>query len=400
MKQNIMRKDIISIVGGVFCAGVIFLASCTKQDHFYKEFMVERTYIGKPDSIWIQPGEYRMQVGWLTPQDSEAKDLIIRWSNSDSLVIPIDHDQETQSIIIPNLEERDYVFNAYTIDGKGNRSLNMELNAPVFGDEYRNTLVERALSHSVIFPTDSIGFVFGGTGQLQTLYGTEVEYTDNEGVKQKVIMRATSTIGVIYDVDPNQEITVRTAYRPHPNAFEYFYFESEPVEVDLVETKRNTLTFGSTGYLDGIYVDFNFVRGFLIADIPRPTGKDIDMAYALGSGSRGNLFTIDGNGFSAFAAAWQSQIAQWPIRNAARMKRSTLAVYDALDENNRDQMIAAYESETSAVADRLSNMALDQVVLLHSEDRDLYIAMKVIRTPPAVSGALGDFTIEFKISRP
>lgn len=397
-----MRKNSISVIAGIFCAGVLFLISCTKQDHFYKDFVVDRNYIGKPDSIWVQPGEYRVLVGWVTPKDSEAKDIIIRWSRTDSVVMAIDHNVEEQSVIIDNLEERDYIFNAYTTDRKGNRSLLMELSIPVFGDVYRSTLKERELSHSVFFPSDSIALVWNGKGLLETLYGSEIEYTDHTGAKQKVISQSTSTIGALHGVDSDEPITIRTTYRPHPNALDYFYLEPEVVDLNAI--KRTSLTFSSVSYTDAIYVDFKYARGFLIGDVPRRVGKDIDMAYALGAGSRGNLFTIDGEGFAAFASAWQSQIAQWPIRNAANMKldrtAGAVALYDGLDEMDREQMATAYNNSTSAPLKRLSSLRVDDVIFLHSSDRDLYVAIKVTGTPPNVSGALGDFTIEFKVSRP
>ncbi|TJZ62003.1 hypothetical protein FAZ15_05685 [Sphingobacterium olei] len=405
-----MRKNSISLIAGIFCAGVLFLISCTKQDHFYKDFVVDRNYIGKPDSIWVQPGEYRALVGWVTPTDSEAKDIIIRWSQTDSVVKAIDHNVAEQSVIIDNLEERDYIFNAYTTDRKGNRSLLMELSIPVYGDVYRATLKERELSHSVFFPSDSIALVWNGKGLLETLYGSEIEYTDHAGVKQKVVSESTSTIGALHGVDPDEPITIRTTYRPHPNALDYFYLEPEVVDLNAI--KRTSLTFSSVSYTDAIYVDFKYARGFLIGDVPRRVGKDIDMAYALGAGSRGNLFTIDGDGFAVFASAWQSQIAQWPIRNVGKFKRlpsnaESVALYESLDEMDREQMAAAYNNSTVAESNRLfgtiaANTILkpNDVALLWSADRDLYIAIKVTGTPPPVSGALGDFSIEFKVSKP
>jgi len=45
-----------------FCS--LLLLSCKKQDHFYKEFIEggEIIYVGKADSILVQPGKNRMKL--------------------------------------------------------------------------------------------------------------------------------------------------------------------------------------------------------------------------------------------------------------------------------------------------------------------------------------------------
>lgn len=397
-----MRKNITSIIGGVFCAGILLLTSCTKMDHFYKDYVVERTYIGKPDSIWVKPGENRVQVGILTPKDPAAQDLVVKWNgNADSVILPIDHSKATNSIILQNLEERDYVFNAYTRDALGNRSLIMELSSSVYGGTFRNTMREWNYSHSVVF-SDSVVIVWAATNLLpETLLGNEFEYTDDKGVQQTVFVDRSEMTTILYDADPNEEVKVRSVYMPHANAFENFYTETNAL--DFATSKLNTLTFSSTTYTDAAYVDFNLLRIFPESGATLNSSV-IDMAYALGAGSRGNLFTIDGTGFSAFAANWQALIASWPVRNVARMKlergADALALYDSLDETNREDMVATFTNSTATASTRLSSLAVDDIILLHSSDRGLYVAIKVVGTPPNVSGALGDFVIEFKVSRP
>src|SRR5690606_17197972 len=214
-----MRKNIVSIISGIFCVWAIFLTSCTKMDHYYKDYVIERTYVGKPDSIWVQPGDQRVRIGILTPKDAEAKDLVISWG-TDSMVVPIDHNVERQFILVEDLEERDYVFNAYTIDRKGNRSLPIELSTTVYGDAFRNTMRERNLSYSVVFP-DSIAIIWTEATLLpEALLGNEIEFTDNAGVKQNIFVPRTQMITMLHDADPDKAITLKSAYRPHANAFE------------------------------------------------------------------------------------------------------------------------------------------------------------------------------------
>lgn len=394
-----IKKEIISRMMWIFCIGGLFMASCTKMDHLYKDYIIERNYVGKPDSIWIQPGDQRVQIGILIPRDAEAKDLVIRWDESDSLVVAIDRSAEKQFVIIDNLEERSYLFDAYTRDGGGKRSLPMELNTNVYGDVYRSTIQDRDFSHSVVFP-DSIALLWEAA-QQETLYGMEIEFTDRDGQEQKILSLASALISVFQNADVDKPISVRSVFRPQTNAFEYFY--TEPILVDLAATKRNTLTFTSRGYEDAAFVDFNLVRTFGQEEVPNPTGAVLDMCYALGSGSRGNLLTMNSPSFSLFSANWQGLISSWSVRNEASMKLNrgvaAVALYDGLDEQDRDQMIAAYENSAAVANTRLTILTVNDVVLLHSEDRDLYIAIKVLATPPAQSGTFGNFVIEFKISR-
>lgn len=395
-----MRKNIVSILGGLFCTGVLFITSCTKMDHFYKDYVIERTYTGKPDSIWIQPGDGRIQIGMLTPKDPAAKNIVVRWNQTDSIVMAIDHDATQNFIVIDNLEERDYIFNAYTVNDLGARSLPMELSTNVYGDNFRNTMRERAFTHSVVLG-DSIAVIWAPSTLLpEIVLGNEIKFTDKNGAPQQVFEPRSKVITILHEVDPTKPITVRTVNRPHSNAFENFY--TAALDLDLVETKRNTLTFSSTSYTDAVYVDFHYLRTFLEAGLPTPLGADIDVAYALGAGSRGNLFAMDGTGFGSFASAWQTFIDTWPVQNVGRMKlvKNAGAQYDVLDETDRGQMMAAYTSSTATASTRLQSLAVNDLVLMHVVDKDLYVAMKVIATPPPVSGALGDLVIEVKVSRP
>lgn len=377
------------------------MTSCTKMDHYYKDYVIERTYIGKPDSIWVQPGNQRVQVGILTPKDPAATQLVVRWG-ADSAVMNIDRSKDENSILIENLDERDYLFNAYTVDESGNRSLIMELNAPVFGSNFASTLRERTFSHSVRFG-DSLAVVWNSAALFpENFVGNELAFTDKSGNTKTVFVAKDDNVTILHSPDVALPVTIQSVYSPHENAFENFYTTAE--ELDVVASRRTSLTFSSTTYTDAMYIDFKYVQMYLEANVPTPVGADIDMAYALGAGSRGNLFTMDGTGFSAFSSNWQAAINAWDVRNYARMKldRTETAndLYEALDENNRQQMIDAYDNAAGAASTRLSSLAVGDIIFLNSADRGIYVAMKVVGTPPAVSGALGDFTIEFKVSRP
>lgn len=400
--MNMKTRKFIRIVGSALGVLLLSLGSCTKMDHYYKDLVIERTYIGKPDSIWVKPGNQRALIGLLTPKDPAATKMVVKYNTSDSVVISLNRQVDSTSVILDNLEERDYVFQVFTMDDQGNRSLEMELLSSIFGPRYISTLRERTYTHSVGF-TDAMAVVSSSAALFPENYlGDEVQYTDGEGNVQKVFVARDQYTGMLEGVNRDIPVTIRSVYRPHEHAMENMY--TDPVSMDLNQMKRNTLTFTSDGYLDAAYVDFLYVQTFLEANVPTPVGADIDMCYALGAGSRGNMFAMDGTGFSAFASAWQAAINAWDVRNVARLKlnrgEDALTLYEGLDENNRTQMIAAYENSSATASTRLSSLMVDDIILLHSSDRGLYVAMKVLATPPAVSGAPGNFTVEIKVSRP
>lgn len=70
--------------------------------------------------------------------------------------------------------------------------------------------------------------------------------------------------------------------------------------------------------------------------------------------------------------------------------------YDGLDETDRTQMQAAFEDAVPVfgVADRLINIATGDIILFHSIDRDMYAAIKAVKSEDD-----GNLTIEFKVSR-
>src|SRR5699024_2415421 len=105
-------------------------------------------------------------------------------------------------------------------------------------------------SHSVVFP-DSVA-LFWASRFSETLVRSEVEFTDKNGQSQKIISSPQETLNMLKNIDQTKPIWIQTAHLASPNAFEFFL--TEATQLDLEETKRNTLTFETTGYLDAAYI--------------------------------------------------------------------------------------------------------------------------------------------------
>src|SRR5690606_36982572 len=123
----------------------VSLASCGKMDETYKDFIKDGTivYIGKADSSKYFPGNERVKLYFLLadPKVSQAK---IFWNNKrDSLTIPITKatSVDTMNAVLTNLEhgitERKYLFEIYTYDTYGNRSIKVQLPARGYGSFFQ-----------------------------------------------------------------------------------------------------------------------------------------------------------------------------------------------------------------------------------------------------------------------
>ena len=396
-----MRKKTTPKVASFFIAGLFIssiLVSCTKMDHFYKDYIISRTFTGKPDSIWIQPGHNRVQISWLTPKDPAAKDVVVYWnSGADSVKVPIDRTVDTARLIIDNLEETDYSFNAYMKDDVGNRSVVMELNTPVYGDIFQSTVREREANHTAIFPDSTV--IIWNALQSDTFYGNEIEYTDNAGNTKTAFAPANAVTTTLKDVNNSKPVSIRTVFLPEPNAVDAFYAEDKTV--DLIEGEMHSIQLGAPEWQATEYIDFKLVRVFGADDVPDPKAVDIDMAHTMGASSKHNIFSMDGDGFSAFSGDFQALIDSWLTNNVGILTyvggdAAAQAIYDGLVETDRTQMVAAFESAKASEGEetRLTLLEEGDIIFLHSVDRDLYVAMKVTS-----SGEL-NLDLELKISRP
>ena len=381
---------------------MVILNSCTKSDHFYKDYIIERTYVGKVDSVWIKPGENRMKMYWLNSKDLSANKLVLYWNdNKDSVIAPIDHAQDTGSFLLNNLEEGDYLFNIISTDTKGNRSLPIEKSVTIYGNTYRNGLLNQGIDHVVLF-RDSAIILWNSIGTKTLLMGNEITYTDKDNKEQIVFAPHNSLITTIYNVDTTKEASVRSLYKPDGKALDDIY--SNSAEFRLAEKEIHSFRLVSnSAWENGELIDFKLVRKFTESNMPSPKAKDIDICHLRGGGSKHNFLTINSANYSAFGSSYQDAVNSWSIRNKSvmiKMGNGTQAknVYDGLNEFDKDGMEEAFENakmEYGAGTERLTLLNTGDIILIHAIDRQMYIAVKVAYSEPD-----GIMDIEFKVSRP
>lgn len=224
--MKLLRYICFSLAAG------FFLASCDKADDDYKDFAPggEITYPGKVDSLKSNPGYKRTQLTWLLKTDMRVVKCRIFWNRgADSAEIAIKRTNSVDTIKhILNLAEGPYVFNVYTYDAEGNRSIKQELNADVYGDFYQTNLINRILKTATIV---------SGNAKLDwdepdpRSPGVMLYYKDQNGVDQTRLVPSSEKTTTLTGAPQTGTMTFKTLYLPVPNAIDTF--KAAAVKVNL-----------------------------------------------------------------------------------------------------------------------------------------------------------------------
>lgn len=218
MKQIKILKFLITIL-----AGGIFLISCSKMDDSYNEFLGygQPKYPGKADSVKVLSGYNRMILTWLNSADPKITRAKVYWNNrADSLEVPITSSMDSINIPFNNATEGTYVFEIYTFDNEGNRSVRVEAIGRVFGDTYKSRLLSRPIYDATVV-NDSLWINWGGLSDT-AIVGTQVTYKDANNVTRSFIVDETILLSQFPNF-PRGDIQYRTIYLPDVNAIDTFY---------------------------------------------------------------------------------------------------------------------------------------------------------------------------------
>lgn len=224
------RLSIIIIVSVLLISGGVFLNSCSKMDDTYKEYLDygQSKYPGKPDLARVLPGYNRMLLTWMNSADPKVTRAKIYWNNgSDSIEVPISPAMDSIKIPFNSMPEGPYIFEIYTFDKEGNRSVKAEAIGRVYGDVYKSRLLSRPINDATVV-NDSLNILWGGLSDT-TIIGTEVTYTDNLNRPRKFFVDKS----ILLSMNPNfprGTIEYRTVYLP-PNSIDTFFTAWVPLYV-------------------------------------------------------------------------------------------------------------------------------------------------------------------------
>src|SRR5690606_11924333 len=86
--------------------------------------------------------------------------------------------------IVPNLSEDTHMFELYSLDNAGNRSIPVEVMARVYGEVYEGSLVNRVVRDRVVEGDSLVIWWFDDADP--SLIGTEIHYSDGNHINRIV----------------------------------------------------------------------------------------------------------------------------------------------------------------------------------------------------------------------
>ena len=208
------------------------LASCDGMDATYKEFIEEGpiVYIGKVDSLKAYAGRNRAMLEWQKLLDPRAKTAKIFWENrTRSTELQLTDKAGLTQVIVKDLAEGSYVFEVCTYDTHGNSSIMSEVPCTVYGDVYEKLLFNTKVKKAVL-ENDVLTVTFAASLE-PTFFASEITYMSSEGKNKTVLLKAPATQVKIDDF-AGDHITYRSVYLPEETAIDYFYSESDELEIN------------------------------------------------------------------------------------------------------------------------------------------------------------------------
>ncbi len=231
MKQNKLN----AIAAVIFTAACCLILGCSKMDGTYKDFIKDGPviYVGRPDSLQVHPGRYRLKLSWLIGADPKVRRAKIYWNNrKDSVNVEINGTMSTDSVnvMFDNMSEGSYVFEIYTFDDKGHSSVKTEIIGNVYGENYQKTLLIRPIYLASIVGGDTARIDWGAASYKEAI-ASEMTYTDLSGISHHLVVSSDILNTVLENVEPGVLLTYRTWYLPSPVAVDTFYTDYQTVKI-------------------------------------------------------------------------------------------------------------------------------------------------------------------------
>lgn len=211
-----------------------FFYSCTgMNDNVDKWLDGEIIYGAKVDSVKAFSGKNRIQLN-LYVGSQRIDNILIYWnSQKDSTIVDVNNKTGVFSTILENLEEKDYLFQIYTFDQYGNRSLRTDANGSAYGSKYEEGLLSRSTNkyYTKFDPTVHTLSIYWG-GLIEGATALKISYVDVEGNQQTEeigmdtqytkIENIASHCNILTEYQPNKMIDTFSATSNLP-----LYYEEE-----------------------------------------------------------------------------------------------------------------------------------------------------------------------------
>ncbi|MDR1170995.1 MAG: DUF4998 domain-containing protein [Bacteroidales bacterium] len=174
-----LRVKWLKIMAVALCSFFVAGASsCKDMNDVHQEYVRTGIYPAKAVDVVSVPGKNRIKIAWAAGADKSLTGARIFWQNyTESYETDILPNMDSVRCIIGPLAEGNYSFIIHTYDDKGNRSVPVEVNGRVYGDQYISTLLPRDIAS-----LNSAGNTYRIDWQPAsdtTMLHTTVTYTDH-----------------------------------------------------------------------------------------------------------------------------------------------------------------------------------------------------------------------------
>lgn len=217
-------KNLIKVIYACIGIGFLFLVSCSDMNELSNRFLKngEITYAVLPDSVIIRPGKERLQFQ-IFIRTNRVKTTRIYWNNrTDSIDVEIGNKDGIFYKTLENLPEQSFLFNLVNIDQYGNKSLPFEVTGNAYGEIYRSSLLNRTIKGAEFNNNNYWTIEWRQIEPTSEIVATQLEYVDNEGNVQKIVIHPDSLTTEIKNMPTDTEYKYRTAYVP-PFGIDTFY---------------------------------------------------------------------------------------------------------------------------------------------------------------------------------
>jgi len=216
-----MKTDKILVLALALLSSFIG-TSCSDMSDVYKEYLKqgEYVYIGIADSLTILPGNCRAKVRWKLNADPKLQDCVLKWSENDSVVIPIEKvGEQWMETIIADLPEESLLLTAYTRDIYGNISLKTEKSQAIYGPTYISNLSARKITDIEAIDAENLTIKWNS---LDNCVGVNLSYTSQTGEQNQYFVAADELETTLYGAQLGSEFSYVTLFRPTENCIDIF----------------------------------------------------------------------------------------------------------------------------------------------------------------------------------
>src|SRR5690606_4651136 len=186
-----------------------YMSSCKKLDFNYRQFIGEGeiTYVGKADSLKMRGGNHRAELSWLLVADPKVTTYKIYWDSRQ------------------DLEEKVCEFEVFVLDNEGNSSVSSSVIGQVWGDRYRESLVNRVFRTPTVLPGNELEIQWSRVEDA--LLHSEVRFKDEDNQTVTHIVSRDVSVDTIRGFPAGNSFEVRSAFKPDSTSIDTFYTDFE-----------------------------------------------------------------------------------------------------------------------------------------------------------------------------